>query len=110
MVYIRFSFSDNLEKTLTPEFSMTPPIILDPSPRRSTQGREIKIILPEQLLERLLKLLIDIKAGNTSEDLLSEIRQIVYSLYLAKQISKKRLQEILEISTKISTFKEQQKF
>ena len=30
-----------------------------------------------------------VKAGNTSKNLLNEIRQIVYSLYLEKEITKK---------------------
>ena len=59
---------------------MTPPIILAPEPGRSAQGREIKTLPRGQLLQRLLKLFIDIKSGNTSEDLLYQISQIVYSL------------------------------
>ena len=33
--------------------------------------------------------LAQVKAGNTSENLLNKIRQIMYSLYLEKQITKK---------------------
>ena len=33
--------------------------------------------------------LAQVKAGNNSESLLSEIRQIVYSLYQSKQITKR---------------------
>lgn len=57
-----------------PEFPITPPIILNLQPEGSTLGKKIKTIPLEQLLQRLLKLLIDTKAGNTSEDLLYEIR------------------------------------
>ena len=32
---------------------------------------------------------IQVKAGNTSENLLNEIRQIVFSLYRKKEITKK---------------------
>ena len=32
-----------------------------------------------------------VKAGNTSENLCNEIRQIIYSLYPAKEISKKSI-------------------
>ena len=35
--------------------------------------------------------LVVLKAGNTSENLLHEIRQIIYSLYRAKQITKKHI-------------------
>ena len=39
--------------------------------------------------ERLRIALAQIKAGNTSENLLNEIRQIIYSLYRVKEITRK---------------------
>ena len=39
--------------------------------------------------ERLPIALAQIKAGNTSENLLNEIRQIIYSLYRVKEITRK---------------------
>ena len=44
---------------------------------------------PNQMLQRLPILLAQVKAGNNSEDLLNEIRQIVYYLYRTKNITKK---------------------
>ena len=41
------------------------------------------------MLQRLPIALAEVKAGNNSESLLNEIRQIVYSLYQLKQITKK---------------------
>ena len=41
------------------------------------------------MLQRLLRALAQEKAGNNSESLLNEIRQIVYSLYKSKEITKK---------------------
>ena len=41
------------------------------------------------MLQRLPIALAPIKADNNSEKLLNEIRQIVYSLYQAKEITKK---------------------
>ena len=41
------------------------------------------------MLQRLPIALAQVKAGNNSENLLSEIRQIIYSLYHAKEITKK---------------------
>ena len=38
------------------------------------------------MLQRLLIALAQVKAGNTSKNLLNEIRQIRYSLYRAKEI------------------------
>ena len=41
------------------------------------------------MLKRLPIALAQIKAGNNSESLLNEIRQIVYSLYRSKEVTKK---------------------
>ena len=41
------------------------------------------------MLQRLPVALAQVNAGNTSESLLNEIRQITHSLYWAKEISKK---------------------
>ena len=54
----------------------------------STTGRRLKILTPKQLLQRLPIALVQAKAGNNSENLLKEIRQIVYSLYQSKEITK----------------------
>ena len=50
---------------------------------------KINILAPKQMLQRLPIALAQVKAGNNSEKLLNEIRQIVYSLYQSKQITKK---------------------
>ena len=57
-------------------------------------GEELKI-LSQQILQRLPIVLAKAKAGNTSENLLNEIRQIVYSLYRAKEITKKACYDII---------------
>ena len=44
----------------------------------------LKILTPKQMLQRLSIALVQIKAGNNSESLLNEIKQIVYSLYQSK--------------------------
>ena len=41
------------------------------------------------MLQRLPVALAQMKAGNNSKSLLNEIRQIVYSLYQSKEITKK---------------------
>ena len=56
---------------------------------RATKGTGLKILSPKQLLQRLPIALAQIKAGNNSESLLNEIRQIFYSLHQSKQITKK---------------------
>ena len=40
--------------------------------------------------------LAQVKAGNNSESLLNEIRQIVYSLYQSKQVTKKVYNNIIK--------------
>ena len=47
------------------------------------------------MLRRLPMALAQVKAGNTSGNLLNEIRQIVYSLYRAKEITKKVYKSIM---------------
>ena len=56
----------------------------------------LKILSPKQMLERLPIVLAQVKAGNNSESLLNEIRQIIYSLYQSKQIKKKVYNNIIE--------------
>ena len=55
----------------------------------------LKILTPNQMLKRLPIALAQVKAGNNSESLLNEIRQIVYSLYRSKEITKKVYNNII---------------
>ena len=59
-------------------------------------GTGLKILTPKQMLQRLPIALAQVKAGNNSESLLNEIRQIVYSLYQSKQITKKVYNSIIK--------------
>ena len=47
---------------------------------RQQEGRGLKILTPSQMLSRLPISLAQLKAGNNSEKLKNEIRQILYSL------------------------------
>ena len=47
------------------------------------------------MLQRLPIALAQVKTGNTSENLLNEIRQIIYSLYRAKEITEKLYNSIM---------------
>ena len=58
-------------------------------------GKGLKILTPNQMLKRLPIALAQVKAGNNSESLLSEIRQIVYSFYRSKEITKKVYNNII---------------
>ena len=70
-----------------------------PRSEESQEGEVLKILTPNQMLKRLRIALAQIKAGNNSESLLNEIRQIVYSLYRSKEITKKVYNNIIN-STK----------
>ena len=48
------------------------------------------------MLQRLPIALAQVKAGNNSESLLNEIRQIVYSLYQSQEITKKVYNNIIK--------------
>ena len=50
------------------------------------QGLKLKILTPNQMLSRLPISLAQLKAGNNSEKLKNEIRQILYSLYRSKNL------------------------
>ena len=50
---------------------------------------KLKILTVKRMLQRLPIALAQVKAGNNSQSLLNEIRQIVYSLHQSKQITKK---------------------
>ena len=63
---------------------------------RATKGTELKILTPRQMLQRLPIALAQVKAVNNSENLLNEIKQIVYSLYKSKQITKGVYNHIIE--------------
>ena len=58
-------------------------------------GKRLKILTPNQMLKRLPIALAQVKAGNNSESLLNEIRQIVYSLYRSKEVTKKVYNNII---------------
>ena len=60
----------------------------------------LKMLISKQILEKLPIALAQVKAGNTSKNVLNEIRQIIYSLYQAKKITKKVYDNIMN-STKI---------
>ena len=52
-------------------------------PIKATKCERLKTLTPKQMPQRLPIALAKEKAGNTSENLLNEIRQIIYSLYRA---------------------------
>ena len=55
-------------------------------PNQSGQG--LKILTPNQMLSRLPIALAQLKAQNNSEKLKNEIRELLYSLYRSKNLTK----------------------
>ena len=56
--------------------------------KQKQEGRGLKIVTPRQMLSRLPIFLAQLKGGNNSEKLKNEIRQLLYSLYRSKNMSK----------------------
>ena len=48
-------------------------------------GKSMKTLTPKQMLHRLPIALVQVKAGNLSENLLNKMRQVIYSLYQGKR-------------------------
>ena len=56
---------------------------------KKTQGERLKILTPKEMLQRLSIALKQEEAVNTSENFLNEVRQIINSLYQAKEIAER---------------------
>ena len=63
----------------------------------SQSGWGIKILTPQQMFVRLPILLAQIQAGNNSRELKNEIRQLLYSLYRSKKITKTIYENLIKI-------------
>ena len=60
-------------------------------------GQGLKILTPNQMLSRLPITLAQLKAGNNSEKLKNEIRQLLYSLYRSKKFTKQLYKSLVDI-------------
>ena len=56
--------------------------------QQNQEGEGIKILTPNQMLSRLPISLAQLEAGNNSNKLRNEIRQLLYSLYRSKNMTK----------------------
>ena len=63
---------------------------------RQQQGQRLKILTPNQMLGRLPILLAQLKAGNNSEKLKNETRQLLYSLYRSKKLTKQPYKSLVD--------------
>ena len=64
---------------------------------QNKNGEGLKTLTPNEMLQRLPIALAEVKAGNTRENLLNEIRQIIYSFYQEKEITKKVFSSIMNL-------------
>ena len=60
-------------------------------------GLGLKILTPNQMLSRFPITLAQLKAGNNSEKLKNEIRQLLYSLYRSKKLTKQLYKSLIDI-------------
>ena len=63
---------------------------------RNQEGQELKILTPNQMLSKLPIILAQLQAGNNSEKLKYEIRQLLYLLYCSKKLSKKIYNNLID--------------
>ena len=67
---------------------------------QNQSGKGLKILMTNQMLSRLPILLAQLKAGNNSEKRKNEIRQIFYSLYRSKKLTKQLYKSLIDIILK----------
>ena len=65
--------------------------------RKKQEAKGLKILTPNQMLSRLAISLAQLKAGNNSEKLKNEIRQLLYSLYRSKKLTKQIYKSLIDI-------------
>ena len=74
---------EEIDTTIMPELESEESAV-----ERRNQGKGLKILTPNQMLSRLPISLAQLEAGNNSEKLKNEIRQLLYSLYRSKNMTK----------------------
>ena len=65
--------------------------------KKIQSGQGLKMLAPNQMLSRLLISLAQLNAVNNSEKLKNKIRQLLYSLYRSKQLTKNISKSLVDI-------------
>ena len=65
--------------------------------KRLIKGRGLKILTLDQMLSTLPITLAQLKAGNNSQKLKNEIRQLLHSLYRSKKLTKQLYKSLVDI-------------
>ena len=63
---------------------------------QAQKGKGLKILTPDQMLSRLPVSLAQLKAGDNCEKLKNKIRQLLYSLYRSKNMTKQVYNNLIE--------------
>ena len=78
----------NIGQGETEDIGDPPPLETEEEAAKRQKRKGLKIMTPKQMIVRLPILLAQSKAGNNSQKLKNEIRQIAYSLYRSNNLSK----------------------
>ena len=71
--------------------------IFDFNNKQNQIGKALKSLTPSQMLSRLPISLAQLKVGNNPEKLRNEIRQLLYSLYRSKKLTKEVYKSLIDI-------------
>ena len=71
--------------------------IIDFNKIEQQKGQGLKILTPNQMLNRLTIALAQLQAGNNSNKLKNEIRQLLYSLYRSKNMTEQVYKSLIGI-------------
>ena len=75
--------------------------LLSEAKYKAKYGEGLKILTPKQMIQTLPITLAEVKAGNTSQNLLNQIRQIIYFLYWAKELLKKYIMNSIKLQNRM---------
>ena len=71
-------------------------MIIDFNKIKQQKGQNLKILTPNQILSRLPIALAQLQPGNNSAKLKNEIRQLLYSLYRLKNVTKQVYNNLMD--------------
>ena len=66
--------------------------------KQKQEGKDLKILIPSQMLSRLPISLAQLKAGINSEKVKNKIRQLLYFLYRSKKLTKQIYKSFIDIN------------
>ena len=90
--------TEEQESNEQPDTTNTPELECEESAakRRNQQGQGLKILTSDQILSRLSITLAQLKAGNNSQKLITEIRQLLYYLHRSKKLTKQLYKSLVD--------------